>query len=128
MTTITVEMLRAKGACAGQVAKFQAEWPSGCPVCIENINRCIEIGIYWVWAEELLTALAWAEYQRVTAPAWAEYQRVKAPALAEYQRVTAPAWAEYQRVTAPAWAEYQRVKAPALVAALLSMDEAGVKP
>ena len=73
----------------------------------------------------LLTAPAWAEYNKVTATAWAEYNKVKAPALAEYDKVTAPAlaeydkvkataWAEYDKVTATAWAEYNKVTATAL--------------
>ena len=39
----------------------------------------------------------------LTAPAWAEYEKVKAQALAEYKKVTAPALAEYEKVKAPAW-------------------------
>jgi len=59
---------------------------------------------------DILTAPAWAEYNKVTAQAWAEYNKVTAPALAEYKKVTAPALAEYNKVTAPAWAEYNKVK------------------
>ncbi len=61
-------------------------------------------------ANQLLTAPALAEYNKVTAPAWAEYNKVTAPAWAEYNKVTAPALAEYNKVTAPALAEYNKVK------------------
>ena len=50
----------------------------------------------------------------LTAPAWAEYNKVKAPALAEYNKVTDAALAEYNKVTAPALAEYNKVMDAAL--------------
>src|SRR6202142_3423436 len=52
----------------------------------------------------------WAARNLLTAPAYAEYQRVRAQACTEYERVRAPAWAEYERVRAPAWAECERVR------------------
>ena len=64
-------------------------------------------------AKELLTAPAWAKYEKVTDSALAEYEKVKAPAKAKYEKVEAPAWAEYNKVTDSAWAKYEKVKAPA---------------
>ena len=88
---------------------------------IRHVKRCGRIDDALValltasaWAEyEKVRAPAWAEYEKVTAPAWAEYEKVRAPALAEYEKVRATAWAEYEKVTAPALAEYEKVRAPA---------------
>jgi hypothetical protein len=79
----------------------------------KQIVKAIKKGQMWGFENglprELLTAPAYAEYQKVTAPAYAEYNKVTAPAYAEYNKVTAPAYAEYQKVTASAYAEYQKV-------------------
>ncbi len=79
----------------------------------DEIVKAIKEGGMWgfgVYPKELLTAAAYAEYQKVKDAAEAEYQKVTAPAEAEYQKVTDAAYAEYQKVTAAAYAEYQKVK------------------
>ena len=111
MATITVSMLREKGACEQQVKLFTELFGESVKVteelCIRYSDR---FDFNWA-ARVFLSAAAWAEYQRVTAAALAEYERVEDPAWAEYKRVTAAALAEYRRVRAAAWAEYQRVRA-----------------
>jgi predicted aminopeptidase len=62
---------------------------------------------------DLLTAPAWAEYDKVRDAAWAEYDKVRAAARAEYGEVRAAAWAGYGEVKAAAWAEYDKVRAAA---------------
>ena len=131
---LTAEMLRARNACAGQVATFEDEWPDGVEVTEAVVRRAVELGLDIDWfAQNFLTAAAWAEYYKVTALALAEYDKVRAPARAEYDKVRAPAWAEYQKVTAlalaeydkvraPAWAEYEKVRDAALIAALKLID------
>ena len=110
---ITTRMLKSKSACASQVALFEDLFPDGGEVteaaCVAVFDK-----FNWDWAaRNLLSAPAYAEYERVTAPAYAEYQRVRASTYAEYERVRAPAYAEYQRVSASAAAECERVRAPA---------------
>ena len=116
---ITLSLLVSLDACAEQRDAFAAAFPDGLNVSgdppPDTIERIVSAGLSVGWlAGRVLTAPAWAEYERVTAPAWAEYERVAALAWAEYERVTAPAWAEYERVTALAWAECERGDAQAL--------------
>ena len=111
---ITLRKLKAKRACQVQLDKFKELFGSKVEITLELcIKHAQDFNFNWA-ADDLLSASALAEYQRVRAPAWAEYQRVRAPAWAEYQRVTASAYAEYDRVKAPAYAEYDRVTASAL--------------
>ena len=49
-------------------------------------------------AKRLLTAPAFAEYNKVTAPAFAEYNKVKDAAFAEYNKVKDAALAEYNKL------------------------------
>ena len=97
----------------------QKNFPKAIAKSIKN-GELSSIGMCTV----VLTAPAWAEYNKVKAPAWAEYNKVKDAALAEYNKVkdaawaeynkvTDAAWAEYNKVTDAAWAEYNKVKAPA---------------
>jgi len=89
---LTAEMLRAREACAGQVATFEDEWPDGVEITETVVRRAVELHLDIDWfAENFLTALALAEYNKVRAAAWAEYEKAAAAAWAEYQKVTAPA-------------------------------------
>ena len=108
---VTVALLKRKGARASKIALFKELFPKGIEIT-EEVCVSVADKFNWSWAaENLLSAPAYAEYERVTAPAHAEYERVIAPAYAEYERVIAPAYAEYRRVIAPAYAEYRRVQA-----------------
>ena len=110
---LKVSCLVKLNACPQQVAKFRELWGEQVYVTVPRMTSVAD-HFDWDWgAQKLLSAPAWAEYERVTAPALAEYNRVTAPALAEYNRVTVAAWAEHKRVTAAAWAEYKRVTAQA---------------
>jgi cell division septum initiation protein DivIVA len=123
--TLTLATLKKKGACKEQVVLFRKMFGKSVEI---TEALCVEHAAVFSWgwaAENLLTAAALAEYQRVRAAALAEYQRVTAAALAECERVTAPAWAEYARVTAAALAEYERVKAATWARAYIGDKEAG---
>ncbi len=115
---ITMSLLADLGACSEHVSKFRTAFPDGLTITgepgVDTINQIVTSGLDLDWfAQRVLTAPAYAEYQRVGAPAYAEYERVTAPAYAEYQRVGAAADAKYERVGAAAYAEYERVRAPA---------------
>jgi hypothetical protein len=102
--TLTLATLKKKGACKEQVALFRKMFGRSVEI---TEALCVEHAAVFSWgwaAENLLTAAALAEYQRVRAAALAKYQRVMAAALAEFGRVTAAALAEYERVKAAAWA------------------------
>ena len=108
---ITTRLLKSKGACDSQVALFKELFPKGVEI---TESACVAVfdKFDWGWAaENLLSAPAYAEYERVRASAYAEYERVTAPASAEYERVRASAYAEYERVHTSAYAEYERVRA-----------------
>lgn len=78
---ITKELLESRKACSDQVNKFAALFPDGVTVTAELCERYAQ-EFYFNWAaENLLTAPAWAEYERVEATALAEYKRVKALAF-----------------------------------------------
>ena len=111
---ITSKLLREKGACEKARKMFARKYPHGVKV---TEAACLAQADEWDWgwaASQLLSASAFAEFDRATAPALSKYNRAIAPALAEYERAIAPAFAEFDRATAPAWAEYNRAKAPFL--------------
>ena len=69
--TLTLATLKKKGACKEQVALFRKMF--GKSVEITEVLCAEHAAVFsWGWAaENLLTAPAWAEYQRVTAATWA---------------------------------------------------------
>lgn len=88
---ITPALLRRKGACDKQVARFRELFPGG---ITPTLAACEAVaGVFdWGWAAaHLLTDTAWADYRRVTAPAWADYDWV-AGTLVDYRRIKAAAW------------------------------------
>jgi hypothetical protein len=104
MKTLTIKQLRTLGACRSTVALLAGTFGDAAQVTEAN---CLKVAdkVDWDWAaEHLLTAPAWAEYQRVRDAAWAVYERVRDAAWAEYQRVRDAAWAEYRRVKAHTFA------------------------
>ena len=116
---ITYALLVTLSACKEHRQLFSDTFPNGIDVtgtpAPETIELIVSSGLSVAWlAEHVLTATAYAEYDRVRAPAYAEYDRVRATASAEYDRVRATAYAEYDRVTATASAEYDRVMATEL--------------
>ena len=123
---ILLSDLRAAGACADQVALFEARFGDGVDVT-EALCLSVADLFDWNWAAGyLLPALARVEYRRALAPALAEYERTVAPARAEYERALAPAWTEYDRADralAPARAEYDRAAAVSFARAALSLTE-----
>lgn len=91
---VTVRMLKAKGACSNQVELFKSLFPNGVEVteevCVANADN-----FDWNWAaNNLLTPLQLAKYQRIEAPARADFKRITASARAEYKRITASAFAK----------------------------------
>jgi hypothetical protein len=94
MKRITVELLKAHGACSEEIEQFQELFPKGAPVSMRSFNKAREAGLDVFWTEILLAGPARAKYQRVTEQAWAEYERVTGPARAKYQRVTEQALVE----------------------------------
>ena len=118
MKRITVELLKAHGACSEEIEQFQELFPKGAPVSMRSFNKAREAGLDVFWTEILLAGPARAEYLKVKGPAQAEYEKVTEQAWAEYLKVKGPARAKYEKVTGQAWAELQKVKGQALVAAL----------
>src|SRR6202034_1692729 len=93
---ITLQQLKAKGACEEQVALFAEHFGQGCEVTLE---KCLSVaGIFdWSWAaKRFLLPTGQAEYFRVGATAWTEYFRVEATARAEYEHTVATAWEKYE--------------------------------
>jgi len=134
MKRITAEMLVAHHACSSQVELFERVFPRGAPVSMRSFTKASKAGLSSEWTAQLLSAPAWAEYEKVCDTAWADrekvcdtarakYQKVCDTARAEYEKVHDTAWAEYEKVRAPAQAEYEKVYDTALVAALRGEEE-----
>lgn len=91
--TLTLTTLKKKGACKEQVVLFRELFGKSVEItealCVEHAAA-----FSWRWAaNNLLTAAAMAEYDRMKAAAEVKYLRVAAAAEVEYKRVTAAAWA-----------------------------------
>ncbi len=122
MKTITLKRLKELGACADELLKFEQLFGAEVAVTEEAfVKHYQDFNFNWA-ANNLLSAHALVDYERVIAHALADYERVRDAALAEYDRVSDPVWdecmrvidpasAEYERVRDAAWAEYRRVRA-----------------
>jgi hypothetical protein len=94
---ITAKLLVSMGACHEQVKLFRKLFGTSVKVTLKGcVKAASQFDFNWA-AKNLLSAPAYAEYQRVRAPAYAECQRVTDAAYAEYQRVRDAAYAEYQK-------------------------------
>ena len=103
MELITKSVLRAKRACAIQVAIFAKEWPYGVTPSLEACHRAAVIGLSLDWfAKNMLSAPALAAYQAACATAGATYDAACTPARAAYDAACAPAQATYNAACAPA--------------------------
>ena len=130
---ITLAMLR--GACKEQRDIFEAEWPEGVDVTIENVRRAQELGLTLAWGEHWFTAPARKAYDAArdtaeeaydaarvparkvyyaaTAPARKAYIEATAQGRKAYDAATAQAWKVYYAATAPAWVAYHEATATA---------------
>ena len=80
---LDVEQLRQASACEEQINMFLAVFPEGkIEVTRELAQAHLEFDYQWA-ANELLTAPALREYEKVTAPALQEYEKVRAAAFAD---------------------------------------------
>lgn len=69
--TITLDDLRAKGACADQAAEFERLFGQSVTVTVAKARKVAQV-FDWNWAADaFLKAPALAEYARATAPAFA---------------------------------------------------------
>jgi hypothetical protein len=110
--TITLKMLRLKGACKDQVKLFKDTFGESVFVTRELCEKFAS-----------LFDFKWTALSFLSASAWVEYEEARASALAEYEKARASAWAEYEEVCASAWAEYRKVSATAFYdAALLDAE------
>ena len=111
---LTTRQLIDRGACNEQVEAFRSRFGESVEVTPELCESVVAV-FDWVWAaSNLLSARAYAEYQRVRAAARAKYDHARAQAWADHvQQVAWSAYAGYDRVEAAAWAEYERAKARA---------------
>ncbi len=93
---ITAELLRAEEACHVEV--FEAQWPDGCDVTLENCEIAFgELGMDVDWAASaLLSSSACEEYLAATLSAWAEQRnaRFRPLARAKYNKIAAITFCE----------------------------------
>lgn len=121
---ITLESLRALGACKEGLADFRAAFPCGLTVkpgarlTPRTAERLATLAHHFGWFTGTLPAPAWAEYVRAIATAEAEYHRAVATAWAEYHRAVATRATADGLAIAPALAEYDRARVHALWRAL----------
>jgi hypothetical protein len=130
---ITVEMLRARGACQKQVALFAETFPGGADPATD-LRSAIDAGLEILWAECLLQGSALAQYQEIQDQAWAQYQAIQGQARAQYNEIQGQAraqyeairnqaWAQYEAILDQAWAQYQAIQGQALASSLSAMTD-----
>ncbi len=93
---ITAKLLREKGACGPDIAKFKGRWPNGCQVTQKNCEIAFggELDMSVGWAvERLLSTRACAKYTEICNGSYAEYMRGE---------IT---WAKYWKVEIDAFCE-----------------------
>ena len=75
-TLVTAEMLRKEGATCLSLSRFQAEWPNGAEITLENLLRAadLELDLPW-WARHFLPTPLRAEFGRQVNPLWVEFSR-----------------------------------------------------
>ena len=100
---ITGRLLKSKGACADQVAKFAELFPNGVEpteaLCLAHAQV-----FDWRWASDnLLSASAWKAYGEAHASAKKAYDEAIAPAEKAYDEVVAPARKAYDEAVASAF-------------------------
>ena len=80
-TTITAEMLKAKGACKPQFKEFCTTWPNGCEITLQNCKRAAKLGFNLDWiAKSFLSATVWKAYDEATGSAQKAYNKATATA------------------------------------------------
>ena len=111
MRRITVEWLRKFGACPGQVAIVEREWPRGIPVTVASARRAARL-LNVDWLINHLPHDLRDAYRRGRKPQLAAYDRGRKPLLTKYQRVLEPVWDEYKRECDRLFAVYDRERRP----------------
>lgn len=115
---ITIDMLRAKRACADQVVEFERRFPYGVTFKSEAdaVRKCEAVGTVFEWdwaAENFLTAALWEKYEKGRAPLQAEYVKARVALREKYIKATkVPMWDEYWKGRAPLWEKYWKGRAP----------------
>jgi hypothetical protein len=95
--TITYAQLKAKRACAGQLAFFKKRFGNAVTVTRDDAgDKARGFNIDWL-AKVLLSAPLWAEYERQRGVLSAEYERQCAAMGDECERQRAQRWAKYER-------------------------------
>jgi len=78
---ITLDMLRQHDACSDQRELFVDTFGQSAKLTRRNWARAIKVGLSVSWMERLLSAPAWAEYEKARDAAWSEYEKVSDAAL-----------------------------------------------
>jgi hypothetical protein len=110
---ITLQDLKDKGACSGQVALFEATF--GKEVAITKallMKWCHEFDLNWV-ANHYLTGKRRVAYDKVMAPAEEAYYKARATAREAYNKAMAPAREAYNKAMATAGEAYNKAVATA---------------
>ena len=91
---ITAKLLREAGACEGDIAVFEKQWPDGCNVTKKNsLKAFCELGLIVDWAaDELLGAVCWSKYLQDTSATWDKYMDEGAAAWGEHVEACAIAF------------------------------------
>jgi len=111
---ITTELLKEKNACEDDIEIFQAEWPDGAEMTLENLLRIVELELDLDWfTENFLDESAQREYDEAIAPARRECDEAIASAHQKYDEAIAPAHQKYQEAIASAHQKYQEAIASA---------------
>jgi hypothetical protein len=110
---ITLEDLKAKGACSSQVALFGATFGDHVGVTKGLLLKwCHQFDLRWV-AIQYLTEERRKAYDEAVAPARKAYDKAVATALKAYDKAVATALKAYDEAVATAWRAFEEAVASA---------------
>ena len=110
---ITSDWLKSKDACKSNIDIFSTEWPEGCEVNRENLERAfaLNLDVKWLLRNDLPSDKL-ADYMKKSNLLYAELRNELAPFDAECKEKSAPIQAEYNIKCASLEADYDSKRAP----------------
>ena len=79
---INLEWLKSRNACQTHIRIFSKEWPDGCELNRENLQRALDLGL----------SIDWLTYVMVSSDSYNEYNTKRNSARAKFERVVDPVY------------------------------------
>ena len=105
---INSDWLKSKDACQGNIDIFSTEWPEGCEVNHQNLERAFALGLDIKWLLRVLLAVnGRSKYNEMFLPIQAEHRKKRVQQDAEYESKLASLEADYDSKRAPLTADHK---------------------